>query len=96
MNGFILWKCAAGTRLARIWAAVQEASGQQNLLDYVNVDVEAVITEQLTNKSIVAQVRGMCVEDREVEEEEDEEETATRKVTTAEALEDIKIIKCYF
>ncbi|KAM7282809.1 tigger transposable element-derived protein 6-like [Ixodes scapularis] len=63
--------------------------------DYVNVDADFVSMEQLTDAEIVAQVRGISICDQE-EEEAGDKEAVTRKVTTAEALDHINTLKCFF
>ncbi|KAG0417517.1 hypothetical protein HPB47_005545 [Ixodes persulcatus] len=77
------------------WEAVEKAFGSEDFSDYVNIDADVVSTEQLTDEEIVAQVRGLSTCDQE-EGEEGDEEAVTRKVTTAEALDHINALKCFF
>lgn len=79
-----------------MWAAAEEASGQQDFSAYVNADSELVSTEEITDDEIVAQVTNVPAVHEPDEDEEGGEEIATHKVTTAEALEHIQGLKSYF
>lgn len=78
-----------------MWAAAEEAFGQQDFSAYVEADAELVSTEEITDQEIVAQVRKIPAADQELD-EEGNGKIVTRKVTTAEALEHIQGLKSYF
>lgn len=80
----------------RMWAAAEEAFGQQDFAAYVDADSELVSTEEITDEEILAQVANVPVDHELDEDEEGDEDVAPRKVTTAEALEHIQGLKAYF